>query len=151
MNTDSSHIALRGALPYPAGNLYDLQVSGYHDGLVTVSIDLPESMIYAFTALLDSLTDSFRFLQFKAKSVKAQVISVDSAVMDLRKEQFAAFEKIVLERYDKFVAAGSSSREAIRQTKAFFLSKDQYITCYCVELIIRPHGRLSKKKNRLVS
>jgi hypothetical protein len=148
MNANPSNIALRGALPCPAGSLYDLQVSGYHDGLVTVSIDLPEPMIYAFTSLLDSLTESFRFLQFKAKTAKAQVKVYDPTVIEHRKKQFASFEKTVLERYDKFIHSGCSPREAIRQTKASFMAKDQYITCASIELIIRPHGRLSKKKTR---
>ncbi|QEM68232.1 hypothetical protein FO488_08695 [Geobacter sp. FeAm09] len=96
----------KSALPCSSRNLYDFRVSGYHDDTVTVSVDLPEPLVIAFVSLLDSLTDSFRFLQYKAKTAKAEFKVIDPVEIDKSKKAQAAYEKTVLDRYDKFASNG---------------------------------------------
>lgn len=145
METNLAHIFSRAALPIPARDLYSLRATGYSEGVVSVSIDLPEQLVFAFTALLDSLSDSFRFLQFKAKCVKAEAKVHDPIEIERREKVYQAYQKKVVSCYDKFFSSGLSVRESIRKTKAHFLARDEYITCSNIELIIRWQGRLSKK------
>ena len=138
-------MSTRAVLPLPASDLYSFKATGFHDGIVTATIDLPEPMIYAFTALLDSLTSSFRHLQYKAKCAKAESMVSDPVAIERRKKSFQAYSRRVLGRYDKFFSVSHDVRESIRQTKEYFVSRNEQITCCDIEFIIRPHGRLSKK------
>jgi len=151
METNLAHMSTRAALPLPASDLYSFKVNGFNDGVVNVSLDLPEPMLYAFSALLDSLSSSFRFLQFKTKCVKAEAMVHDPVAIERRRKSFRAYSKRVLDRYDKFFKDCHNVDDAIRQTKAFFNSRSENINCEDIRLIIRPHGRLSKKYLRQFS
>ncbi len=136
-------------LPSPARDLFDFKVSNYRDGLVTLTVDLPAPMLNAFVGLLDSLCDSFRFLQHKTKILKAQAVVANTFEAAKREKMNDDYKAVVLEAFDLFVAGGNSFRESIKKTRDYLNKyKGFALINYDIELIARAAGRLSKRKNK---
>ena len=84
----------------------------------------------------------------RVKVARAQAKAVEPEEVAKRMERSQQYINTVLDRFDKFRAAGASDREAINQTRDYFRAKGLEITSFVVEIICRDNGRFKKHKNK---
>lgn len=128
--------------------IFDYRVVSYNSDLVTIQVDVPSDFVQTLPALLCTLNDSFRLLSSRVKVARAHAKAIEPEEVAKRMERSQQYINTVLDRFDKFRAAGASDREAIKQTRDYFQAKGLEITSFVVELFCRDNGRFKKRKNK---
>lgn len=129
----------------PGNDMIKIESVECKDGIASVTFSIPFSLFPQFNQLFSSLLSIFRYSQIKANHVQVKQRVESKRFKEMYQNQYKAFEAECLKRFDKYIASGQSTREAIRSTKLEYVKKGHEVTCYQIELICRGNGRLSKK------
>jgi len=114
----------------------------YKDGLAVVTFTIPQVLFNDFNNLFSSFSQIFKHSQIKARHKQVIENLQSKRFQEMRIQQYQAFEKNILKRYDKHIESGLSVREAIRSIK----KEIPHTTCYQIELTCRAAGRFRKKR-----
>lgn len=123
-------------------NVHKIEVLG---DLAYLTIIVPETLLCHFRSFLGAAISISHYVQTqtRVKRVLQKSQSIEYQA-DLQRD-FAKFSARVVARFDSFITAGSTIREAIRQARDSFKG-ERDMNLYTVELIVRQAGRLSKSK-----
>jgi hypothetical protein len=125
----------------------DFRVTDARDGYVCLSIVMPEGMTRVFVSLLQSLYGFFRQIDLKADYAGRINKPVDPAEVEKRNRYRDDYRKTVCSLFDKFIAQGHPSNEAVKLTNAALKKqKHPWATHDLVSLILRSEGRFRKKR-----
>lgn len=113
-----------------------------------MTIIIPSELLTDFQDFLRSTLSISQYVKTQARVKKAIQKARDLSYQEEQQKQFEKYSSSILSKFDSFVKSGRSTREAIRETKAFFNKKEKYLTCYTIELIVRDAGRLSKRQRK---
>ena len=128
---------------------FDYQVVSCDGQLAIIQVQVPIDFASTLPALLSSLQSTLSLMTQRVRVANAVARAADPVEIEKRRERALQREAIILARFDKFRAAGSTDREAIRQTRDYFNASGMDLTSYTVELIARASGRFRKKNNDL--
>ncbi|GFO60022.1 hypothetical protein GMST_23470 [Geomonas silvestris] len=133
--------------PLHPGCEVSFQVSAVREGYVFLSVALPEGLTRAYIALLESMTLMLRSVDVKARSAAAQSKVCDLSVQERNIQRVADFEAKAVAHYDRFIAKGCDSAEAVRLTNAALKSEGESLAYYqWVKDAIRKAGRFRKHR-----
>lgn len=133
--------------PTREDNLISVDDCRYEDGLVYVSIVLPESLLKSFMDMLESLKCFFKFISCRSKISKAYKKSIVDPEADKQRAEYAsAFEASVLSIYDALINDGVSIKKAISWTNREMKKKGHPWASYNSVLdTLRSAGRFRTK------
>lgn len=130
--------------------LLQYQVSGVRDGLVLVTIALPEGMTKVFVDMLQNLAGFFRFIDIKARaasaSARATASLVDLTDLKRREDLQKDFRKEVCDLYDGFITQGYDRKQAVKLSNSSLKAKNHpWATHDTISTVLRSSGRFRKK------
>ena len=131
--------------PMGRESLVDVEVVETREGMVCLSVVVPEGMTRAFVGLLDSLSGLVRFVDHKVGISKAHSAAVDPVAVLERREAVEEHRRKVCEIFDRFAALGLDRKEAVKRTAAALRAQhDPWSAFHLVEKLLRDSGRLRR-------
>lgn len=121
-----------------------IQAIDQQRGHALITLAIPEETLPLMRDLLQDGITLINSLIRKARFQKALDRVHDPVEVDKREDDYRKFSEGILAKFDAFVAAGSTPREAIRRTKSTWNKNGGAITCQMIELVVRNAGRLRK-------
>lgn len=115
----------------------------YKDGIVELSMSMPEGLLKSYVTLLESLQGLFKFMVVKTKYARASVKAVDPVQIANNKAFKDSYNKEVLKAYDGFIKAGHPINKAISlSNSALKAQQHPWATYDQVFQTLRQNGRL---------
>ena len=133
--------------PLHPGCLVDYHVSAPRDGFVMVTVALPDGMLRAFVALLDSLTGLVRFIDHKGRAAASSARAIDLDAVAERERVESEIRATVEKVFDGHREAGASVLDALKWTNRDLKAQGHRWASYLVvQSILSPSGRLRFKR-----
>lgn len=123
----------------------DFQVSGYHQGMVQLSVVLPEELLKGFVHFFEGSYELFKSSVRKSQFLKAQEKSSDLSEIAKREDRLSSLNETICTVFDSFLKSGNSARESIRLTnESLKASGHVNLTYQIVFDNLRASGKLKK-------
>lgn len=123
----------------------DFQVSGYHQGMVHLSVVLPEELLKGFVHFFEGSYELFRASVRKSGYLKAQSKTADLEEIAKREDRLLNLDQIICSSFDAFLKSGHSGRESIKLTNETLKSAGHANLTYQIVFDrLRSLGRLKK-------
>lgn len=129
-------------------DLYTVHSVTYQSGSAVLTISIPEPLLQDFLSFLEATISLSQYIKFRTRVGKASEKAKSAAEQELRREEHKRLSSYVVSIYDSFLKRGSTTRQAIRQTKDHLNNSGHHFTNYTIELILRNVGRMRKANRR---
>jgi len=135
--------------PLSPSCVLDYRVEPGRDGLVVVSVTMPQAFLRGYVVLLQSLTGFFRAVDVRASAERARVRAAEPERAAEAHRQREAFSVMACACFDAAIAEGLPQNEAIKAANARLKARKHPWATYAVVLqTLREAGRLKSARRK---